>query len=132
MKWIKKYIKKIIYALSLIIILCIIIYNFTFRNKIDTTIQGVEYCIGNSDYIENVTILVKGTYYDSIFKNDRFEGKISVDKYDFTYEKKLLPLYFFNNNYATIRYTYTNTSTDKKDITLGFLRTTSDFNKILI
>lgn len=67
MKWIKKYIKKIIYALSLIIILCIIIYNFTFRNK-----------------------------------------------------------------YATIRYTYTNTSTDKKDITLGFLRTTSDFNKILI
>lgn len=92
----------------------------------------MEYCIGNSDYIENVTILVKGTYYDSIFKNDRFEGKISVDKYDFTYEKKLLPLYFFNNNYATIRYTYTNTSTDKKDITLGFLRTTSDFNKILI
>ncbi len=124
MSWLKKHVLLVIIA---IIIALLIFINYTKGYKVDTTLQGMKYRIGDSAYSDHVTIKVKGIYYDSLFKHDTFEGTISVDKYAYTSEIPLLPLYFVDGH-ASLHYA----DTHMRNNTLGFLFCTPDFDKVII
>jgi hypothetical protein len=71
--------------ISIIILAMIILLTLVpWTDKISTTIQGVQCRIGDTNYEENVSITIDGKYKSYLFKNDTFNGTISIDKYDFT------------------------------------------------
>ena len=53
-----------------------IVYNFPWAQKIDTTIQAVQCRIGHVGYSEDVSIIIKGVYKQYLVKNDIFEGTV--------------------------------------------------------
>lgn len=118
MKWSKKW--GCIFA---IIIVCLIICIFPWSYKIDTTLQGIQYRIGDEDYSEDVIIKAKGVYKQYLIKEDTFEGIISIDIYDFTHEVPIGPERFYDGN---ANLTYQNMHS------LGFFICTPDFDKLLI
>lgn len=76
--------KRIRWFIAIIFILCVVLYFIPFSHKIDTTQQGIQCRIGDKDYSENVSIYIKGKYNNFLFKNDTFDGLITIDKYKFT------------------------------------------------
>jgi heme/copper-type cytochrome/quinol oxidase subunit 2 len=125
-----KQLRKHIWIVGAVLIVAgLMIFNCSIAYKIDSTLKGAECRIGDADYSEDVTITVKGVYHKFLFKNDKFKGTISIDKYNFTNEVPLSPL-IFQNGYAPIRYTEINNSI--KVFNLGFIYCTPNFDKILI
>jgi hypothetical protein len=119
-----KYFKKhSINIMILTLIVMLILFNFTESYKIDTSLSGMEYRIGNEDYSDAVTITIKGVYYKSLFKDDSFEGSISIDKYSFTKDLSLLPIKLIKGK-ASMYYT--------KDHSLGELFCSDKLQELLI
>lgn len=126
MKWFKRL--GLIFAVILITFL--VLYNVPWRYKIDTTIKGVQSRIGDENYVEDVSIIVKGVYKQFLFKEDIFDGNISVDKYDFTAYGSNTPFYF-NNSFSVLIYTRAlNGSPINK--ALGSIISQPDFKQLLI
>ena len=111
----------------IVLVVCIIIYIFPWQHKIDTTIQGVQWRIGDADYSEDVLITVKGIYKQYLFKDDVFEGKISIDIYDFSLDVPIIPAHF-DDGYASLIYHY-----DFLDMrSFGTLSCTPNFDQLFI
>ena len=111
----------------IILLVGIIIYIFPWPHKIDTIMQGVQWRIGDADYSEDVSITVKGVYKQYLFKDDIFEGKISIDIYDNTLDVPIIPTHF-NDGYASLIYQYA-----FNDIrSFGNLSCTPNFDQLLI
>lgn len=124
-----KLIKKYYWVFGIIILVTgFIIYNYAKAYHINTTLSGVECRIGDSKYLDKVTIKVKGTYYKSLFQKDSFDGTISIDKYDYTNNPLLSSCKFFNG-YAILHYYDSNLGTMKS---LGTLFCAPDFNQMMI
>ncbi len=107
----------------LILVLLMLRFNFSQAYQINTSLSGMEYRIGEDDYSDAVSITIKGVYYKSLFRDDSFEGSISIDKYGFTKDLSLLPLKFIKGK-ASMYYT--------KDHSLGELFCSDKLNKLLI
>lgn len=78
--------KMIKIGLGVILIMALPVFFLPMQNKMDTRLEGVEYRIGDKNYSQNVVITVKGVYKRYLLRKDRFEGEISIDKYDFTHD----------------------------------------------
>lgn len=109
-------------------IVFLILWFLPWELEIDTTLYGAQYRIGEQNYSEDVAIIVKGVYKQYLFKKDPFIGTISIDKYDFTQNELITPIYFTDSSL-----TYTEIQEGKTYLyTLGILTCTPDFNNILI
>jgi len=62
------------------------------RKRINTTIPAIQGRIGDIAYSEEITIIINGVYKDYLFKDDKFEGTISLSNYDFTKQTPILPI----------------------------------------
>lgn len=116
----------------ILLIFCMIVYNFPWAQKIDTTIQGVQCRIGDADYSEDVSIIVKGVYKQYLVKNDIFEGTVSIDKYDSTLAIPMSTAHFHNGNASLEYITYSKAGKILNIHTLGFLSCTPNFDRLFI
>lgn len=120
--------KKYIWILTSLLIIYLAIYFIPWRHKIDTTIQGMQFRIGDKDYSKDVSIKVKGVYKQYLIKKDTFEGAISVDIYDFTHNTTIAPTTFYDGHgnliYESKNYLELHS--------LGLLVCSPDFHKMLI
>jgi hypothetical protein len=90
-------VKRIGLFITVVIIVLILLYIIPYRHKINTTLEGVQCRNGDGSYSENISITVQGNYFSYFFKDDRFEGKILVDKYDYTLDGSwVFPLRFID------------------------------------
>jgi hypothetical protein len=122
--------KKWVWVLAIMLIICIVIFIFPWQHKIDTTIKGVQCRIGNANYLENVSITIKGTYKQYLLKTNTFEGKILIDKYDFSTTESIIPATFYNG-YANLEY-YSIKDGIPIIHTLGTLSCSPNLDKLLI
>ncbi|HEX3076026.1 MAG TPA: hypothetical protein VHQ24_04080 [Lachnospiraceae bacterium] len=96
----------------------------------DKTIEGVECRIGDKDYLDNVTISIKGTYKNYLFKNDTFKGTIEIDKYDFTKNGASVLLEFLDGAGALTYFNFRNGEPELDS--LGRIFCNPSFDKVLI
>ncbi len=116
--------------LGVIIALLIILYIFPWNQRINTTMKGIKCRISDDNYSENVSISIKGDYKHYLFKNDTFDGTITIDKYRFTSDGSYVSLEFNKGKSFLI---YMNV-VDGKAIQnpLGTIYCTPNFKKLLI
>jgi hypothetical protein len=123
-------IKKIGLILLVFFVLCLSLYLFPWKSKVDTTIQGVQCRIGDEKYIKKVSVKIKGTYSNFLIKNDTFRGTISISDYDFTSDGSDVSLQFYNGSAFLV---YNKISDGKPDMNpFGILYCTPDFKQLLI
>ncbi|GIP18220.1 hypothetical protein J40TS1_38620 [Paenibacillus montaniterrae] len=100
---------KIITTIALIIVItAIFLFNYSFPKEINI----VKTAIAFVEYDEHPPILTKvhvaGTMYRPVFKQHRFEGKITIDRHDFTLTEQNIALPILNRengvNYSQLVY----------------------------
>lgn len=126
MKWNK------IFGLIAIIVLMIllILYIFPWKNKINTTIQGVQCRIGEKNFVEDISITIDGDYKRYLFMDDIFYGTISIDNYEFTSDGSNVSLKFNKGKSFLI---YMNVIDGKPiQVPLGAIYCTPNFKQFLI
>lgn len=125
-----KMIKVFGFLSTIIIVIILVLYFIPWTDKINTTLQGVQYRIGDKNYEEKISIKIDGEYKNFLFKNDTFHGTISIDKYDFTSNGSSVSLQLGNGNAFLI---YMNV-VDGKPIQnpLGIIYCTPQFKKLVI
>lgn len=78
-------IRRVILIMSLIAAAFALIYGVSaIPMKIDVVYPAVEYREEDERYLEHTTVIIKGKLYTRLFSDPRFEGRIIIDKYDFT------------------------------------------------
>ena len=124
-------VKKIGLLVTVVIIVCILLYIIPFRHKINTTLEGLQCRIGDASYSEEITITVQGNYFSYLFKDDRFEGKILVDKYDYTLDGSWVFPLQFTDGWTPLIY---HNNKDGKPVqnALGSIYCTPAFRQVLI
>lgn len=126
MGWLRKW----SWIFAVVTIVCLILYVFPWQYDVDSRIQGVQFRIGDEGYSEKVSVAIKGEYKRYLFKNDTFEGTISIDRYPYTLEEPIIQAVFIDG-YASI--TYAGVKDGDPDMhMLGVLCCTPDFRKLLI
>lgn len=73
---------KLIIAAVIVAVLAVCV--LPWRHRIDCTLQGIQCRLGDADYIENRTVYIKGVYSNYLFRDDKFNGKIEVEGYEYT------------------------------------------------
>jgi hypothetical protein len=122
--------KKVIAAIVISLIVGFLIYNIPYSNKVNTTLQGVQCRIGDEAYSEKVTLKIQGNYSDYIFKDDTFQGKILVDKYEYSMKDPEVFLKF-RDGYSVLRYYKIKPNANTPNC-IGTISIYKDFKKILI
>ena len=84
--------KRIIIPVIIIILIGTAISVLPWWRDIDITLLGIQFRTGDAEYTEEKTINIKGRYWRYLFRNDRFEGRIEVEGYDFTFDKRMWPV----------------------------------------
>jgi len=126
MNWVKKF----SLACGGIIIVLLILYVFPLKSSVNTTVKGVQCRINDNNYIENVTINIKGDYKRYLFKNDTFNGTITLDNNEFTLGDSYVTLEFNKNKSYLI---YKNVVEGKAtQYPLGTIYCSPNFKKLLI
>lgn len=125
-------VKKFGLLIIVVITVCILLYIIPFRHKINTTLEGVQCRLGDASYSENISISVQGNYFSYLFKDDRFEGKILIDKYDYTLDGSCVFPLRFTDGWTPLIYHNINKDGIPVDNTLGSIYCTPAFRKILI
>ncbi len=105
---------------------------------IDTTMDGVQYRIGDPSYIERVTIKMTGIYKSYLFKDSTFYGAIEISNKDVT--KEYMASITFNGDYSYLTYYDYGKKTDKVSetgiistpVVLGQISAAKNFKQILI
>lgn len=122
--------KKWILFFGIVLIVSLVIYILPWRYRIDKTIQGVQYRLGDEEYSEDVTITIKGVYKRYLFKDDKFEGTLAISLYDLTSELPLFPITFSDG----IGYVLYGGNIKGRPVhePLGFISCTPDFDKLLL
>ena len=82
----------ILTPIILIIIIGVSISVLPWCRDIDITLSGIQFKTGDAEYTEEKTINIRGRYWRYLFKNDRFEGRIEVEGYDFTFDERMWPV----------------------------------------
>lgn len=122
--------KKVILLIILGFIIGLLLYKIPWRHKINTTLEGVQCRIGDTDYCEDISVTVQGDYFSYLFKDDKFEGKILIDGYEDTLEGSWVSLQF---NDAGAVLVYENIVDGMPVLnTVGTICCTSDFEQVLI
>ena len=94
--------KRIIIPVIIIIFIGAAVSIMPWWSDIDITLNGIQARIGDEEYTEEKTINISGRYWRYLFRADRFEGRIKVEGYDFTYNAQ--PLVSLNQNSLTLDY----------------------------
>ena len=90
--------KKLTYSVIFLAVFSIVICTFPLKTKINKEINCIEWKTDDEDYLENVTVKVKGVLKSYLLYGNIFRGNILIDKYDFTYNSKEVDLYLQDNN----------------------------------
>ncbi len=125
-----RWIKKIGLVCGGILIVLLILYVLPWKSRINTTINGAQCKIGESKYIEKVTITIKGDYKRYLFKKDTFSGRIELDNRDFTLADSKVSLEFHDNKSFLLYQNVVGGNATQDP--LGTIYCSSDFKKILI
>jgi hypothetical protein len=104
---------------------------------VDTTLDGVQYRIGDPSYVERVTIKMTGIYKSYLFKDSTFYGAIEISNKDFT--KEYMASITFNGDYSYLTYYDYGKKSDKvtetgivaTPIVLGQVSAAKDFKQLL-
>ena len=122
--------KKAIVAIAISFIIGFLIYNIPYNNRVNATFKGVQCRIGDEDYSEKIMIKIQGNYLDYIFKDDIFDGKILVDKYEYSIDAPEV-LLKFRDGYSVLRYHKIKPDANIQNC-IGTISISRDFKKILI
>lgn len=83
-----------ILLLDSFVLMLILIYFIPFKTKINKTYSGVQFTCEDTSYSEDASITVNGIFTKYMFRDDYFEGDITIDLYDnFTITSKRLVVY---------------------------------------
>lgn len=67
-------------AVSIVILLLAVIYIYQiFPRKFNKTYKGIKYRLGSSDYVEEVTVVVEGSYAKKFLLKDKFSGTMTIN-----------------------------------------------------
>ena len=83
---------RIIIPITIVIILGVAVSILPFWSDIDITLHGIQAQIGDEEDIGEKTVTIRGRYWRYLFLNDRFEGRIEVEGYDFTFDGRMWPV----------------------------------------
>jgi hypothetical protein len=111
-----------------------LLYFVPFSKKVDITLSGIESSIGDP-YSINTKLHIKGTYHTFLFQNDTFEGQISIDGYEYTFDERMNSLYFKITDSGTILNYSKNDYSEGfplKVTTLGLIHATKNFEKVVL
>jgi hypothetical protein len=105
---------------------------------VDTTMDGVQYRIGDPSYVERVTIKMTGIYKSYLFKDSTFYGAIEISNKDVT--KDYMASITFNGDYSYLTYYDYGKKSDKvtetgivaTPVVLGQICTAKNFKQVLI
>ena len=81
--------KRIIIPVIIIIFIGAAISVLPWWSDIDITLNGIQARIGDEEYTEEKEINIRGRYWRYLFRNDRFEGRVEVEGYDFTFDERM-------------------------------------------
>lgn len=122
-------IKQLPLIICTLIIVFIALYSLPLKKHIGLVVNGVQWKIDNENYSEKTSIAIKGTYNSYLLKKDTFNGNIIIDLYDFT--NNSLPLNItFDDGIGNL--IYVDKDNPSNTNSLGFLISTSNFDKLLI
>ena len=104
---------------------------------VDTTLDGVQYRIGDPSYVERVTIKMTGIYKSYLFKDSTFYGSIEISNKDIT--KDYTASITFKGDYSYLTYFDYGKKSDKVSetgivstpVTLGQICYAKNFKQIL-
>lgn len=82
--------KKIIIPIIIIILIGLAVSVLPWWSDIDITLRGIQFRNGDGEYAEEKTINIRGRYWRYLFRADRYEGKIEIEGYDFTFEEYMI------------------------------------------
>jgi hypothetical protein len=116
--------------ITVVLIAGLAIYLIPVHHKINTTLKGLQCRIGVADYSEDVTVTIKGDYYQYILKEDTFYGTIKIDQYDLTANGSEVSLKFVDG-LASLIYFRSN-AVNSGSGSLGAIACTPDFKQLLI
>lgn len=105
---------------------------------VDTTMDGVQYRIGDPSSVERITIKMTGIYKSYLFKDSTFYGAIEISNKDIT--KEYMASITFNGDYSYLTYYDYGKKSDKvtetglvsTPVVLGQISAAKDFKQILI
>ncbi len=137
-KW-KKHEKFLVVAVFIVI--AVFGAYFVFREVsfgVDTTLDGVQYRIGDPSYVERVTVKMTGIYKSYLFKDSSFYGAIEISNREFT--SQYMASITFNGDYSYLTYYDYGKKSDKvaetgivaTPIVLGQVSAGKNFKQILI
>lgn len=101
------------------------------QHDINTTLEGVQCRINDNEYIEKITITVKGKYNQYLFKDDVFIGNISINLYGDIWSLENGKLVFSDNNAPILKSKIGNNGYCEIE-NFGNILCTENFSEILI
>ncbi|SEU24379.1 hypothetical protein [Paenibacillus sp. NFR01] len=75
--------KVLIYLLLLVVAGSLFLAKYRFPLAIDKTFPAIEFRRGNPASAEKTVVHIKGKLYRPLFRNQQFNGNITVEKYDY-------------------------------------------------
>lgn len=95
--------RKFITIVIIVLLIIIGVYFLPWQHNINTTLEGVQCRINDNEYIEKVTITVKGKYNQYLFKDDVFLGNISTNLYGDIWSLENGKLVFSDNKASILK-----------------------------
>lgn len=116
------------------LLLAALLYFVPLSKPIDITLSGIESSMRQSS-VKETKLHIKGTYTSYLFQSDRFEGQLSLDGYDYTFNENTIALSFpITDSGTDLR--YVNEEYSKgfplESITLGTLYAKDDFKSAVL
>lgn len=127
---------KRILVTSIVLVLCsaLFLYFYDFPKTIQKVYPAIQYVEGDESSMRQTTITVDGTLRHPLFRDQRFDGSIVIDGYEFTKSYELIEVQFYQNVRnglgSLVYYTAQEGSHDMQS--LGFIWKTGDFDRIKI
>ncbi len=69
---------KKIFCLAVVTLLITLSIIYIYPRKLNREYSGMMYRIGNSNYMENIKVIIDGYYSKGLLKGDKFEGTIII------------------------------------------------------
>jgi hypothetical protein len=124
-------IKRFILVASILVIFGSFLVFYDFPKSIHLNYQAVEFRTGDPSSVQKTTVHIKGTLTRPLFRNQKFHGRITVDKYNYSRNYQMFDIYFnkvIRNGLGTIAYS------DEKPsgFTFGFIWKKGSFDSLKI
>lgn len=127
-------IKALIGTLAGLLLISLFLWLYPFPKKIDIEYPAVQFRGHPAEAVEQTTLTLKGVLYRPLFRDERFVGELSIEKYDFTTKYELIDIDFhknIRNGWGTLSYTKVANGQVSLN-TFGDIRKLNQFDKVLI